>query len=70
MRDLDNVVKTLIAASLIGLFSWMFAINADVKVHEAQIIHIQQTQRDSIQVTKELTKAVTDLRIAIEKIRN
>ena len=69
MKDLDSIVKTLIASALVGLSVFVVNINADVKVQSNRISHIEATQKESIEVTKELTKAVVDLRIVIETIR-
>tara|TARA_R110000744_G_scaffold378892_2_gene495780 strand:- start:9525 stop:9737 length:213 start_codon:yes stop_codon:yes gene_type:complete len=69
MKDFDNVMKSLISACLIGLSVWVFNINADVRVQSNEISHIQESQKESILVNRELTKAVTELRIVIEKIR-
>jgi len=69
MKDLDSIVKTLIASALVGLSVFVININAEVKVQSNRISHIEATQKESIEVTKELTKAVVDLRIVIETIR-
>ena len=69
MKDFDSTIKTLIASALVGLSVFVISINADVKVQANRIAHIEATQKESIHVVKELTKAVTDLRIAIETIR-
>ena len=69
MKDFDSTIKTLIASALVGLSVFVISINADVKVQANRIAHIEATQKESIYVVKELTKAVTDLRIAIETIR-
>lgn len=70
MKEFDDIIKTLIASALVGLAVCTFNINADVKVNSIEISHLKETQKDSIQVSRELTKAVTDLRIVIEKIRD
>ena len=69
MKDFDSIVKTLIASALVGLSVFVININAEVKVQSNRISHIEATQKESIEVTKELTKAVVDLRIVIETIR-
>ena len=68
-KDFDSIVKTLIASALVGLSVFVININADVKVQGNRIAHIEASQKESIEVTKELTKAVVDLRIVIETIR-
>ena len=69
MKEIDNIIKTLIASALVGLSVFVININAEVKVQSNRISHIEATQKESIEVTKELTKAVVDLRIVIETIR-
>ena len=69
VKEFDNIVKTLIAAAITGLFVWTFSINADVKVNKQRISHVEDDQREVIAVVKELTNAVTDLRIVIEQLK-
>jgi hypothetical protein len=69
VKDFDSVVKTVIAAAVTGLFVWTFSINADVKVNEQRLSHVEEDQREVIVVVKELTNAVTDLRIVIEQLK-
>ena len=69
MKDFDSIAKTLIAAAITGLFVWTFSINADVKVNEQRLSHVEEDQREVIIVVKELTNAVTDLRIVIEQLK-
>jgi hypothetical protein len=69
MKEFDSIVKTLIAAAITGLFVWTFSINADVKVNAQRLSHVEEDQREVIIVVKELTSAVTDLRIVIEQLK-
>jgi hypothetical protein len=69
MKEFDSIVKTLIAAAITGLFVWTFSINADVKVNAQRLSHVEEDQREVIVVVKELTSAVTDLRIVIEQLK-
>ena len=69
MKEFDSIVKTLIAAAITGLFVWTFSMNANIKVNEQRLTHVEQDQREVIMVVKELTSAVTDLRIVIEQLR-
>ena len=69
MKDFDSVVKTVIAAALVGLSVFVINISGDVKVHDTRIAHVEASQKESMEVYKELTKAVTDLRIVIETMR-
>lgn len=69
MKDFDNIVKTIIAAAITGLFVWTFNMNANIRVNEQRITHVEQDQREVILVVKELTDAVTDLRIVIEQLK-
>jgi dihydroorotase len=69
MKDFDSVVKTVIAAAVTGLFVWVFNVHAEVKVNQQRISHVEEDQREVIVVVKELTSAVTDLRIVIEQLK-
>jgi hypothetical protein len=62
MKEFDGIVKGVIAAAIIGLFSWVMTINADVKVNTTDIKHNKQ-----VIVMRELTKAIQDLRIEFAK---
>jgi ABC-type uncharacterized transport system YnjBCD ATPase subunit len=68
-RDFDSIVKSTIAAAVTGLFVWTFNVHAKVQVHEQRISHVEEDQREVIVVVKELTAAVTDLRIVIEQLK-
>jgi len=69
VKEFDNIVKTLIAAAVTGLFVWTFNIHAKVQVNEQRITHVEEDQREVIIVVKELTAAVTDLRVVIEQLK-
>ncbi len=70
VKDFDNIIKTVIASALVGLFVWMFNINADVKVQANEITHIKKTVSEAVEVNKELVDVVVELRIAVEKLNN
>lgn len=69
VKDFDSIVKTVISAAIVWISVFVIDISGDVKVHDARIVHIEASQKESMEVYKELTKAVTDLRIVIETIR-
>jgi len=67
MKELDGVIKGLISAAIVGLFVWVMAINATVQVNSAEIKHNKQALMDNTAASKDLTKAITDLRVYIAK---
>lgn len=72
MNKIDASVKGAIATALIGLFVWCFNMNADVKINTTNINHNKERQTEQhkqyMEATKELTKAVNELRVVIAKM--
>jgi hypothetical protein len=67
MKEFDGIVKGIIAAAIVGLFGWVMAINATVQVNSSEIKHNKQALMDNTSASKDLTKAITDLRVYIAK---
>ena len=67
MKEFDGIAKGVIAAAIIGLFSWVMTINADVKVNTTDIKHNKEATKEQVIVMRELTKAIQDLRIEFAK---
>ena len=67
MKEFDGIVKSLISAAIIGLFVWVMAINATVQVNSSEIKHNKRALMDNTAASKDLTKAITDLRVYIAR---
>lgn len=67
MKEFDGIVKGVIAAAIIGLFTWVMTINASVKVNSSDIKHNKEATKEQVAVMKELTKAIQDLRVEFAK---
>lgn len=65
MKEFDGIVKGVIAASILGMGTWVMKINADVQVNKIAIKHNSDIAKEQIIVNKELTKAINDLRVTI-----
>ena len=63
MDKIDATIKGAIATALFGLFGWVMSINTDVKVNSTEISHNRESTMSNIEATKDLTKAVNDLRV-------
>lgn len=67
MKEFDGIVKGVIAAAIIGLFTWVMTINADVKVNENEIKNNKAIAERQIEVTDKLADAINDLSVQIAK---
>ncbi len=71
MKEFDGIVKGIISAAIIGLFVWVMNINAAVKVNSTEIKHNKAALVENTAANKDLTKAITELRIVIaQKIKH
>lgn len=62
-------VITVLCAGLIGMFVWVFNMNADAAKRDTKIEHLESSFNDIVGVLRENTKALNDLRVVIEGLK-
>ena len=65
---IEIILVGIVLPAIVGLFGWVFHMNATIKVQGNELDNVRRTAREALKVNQDLGTVVTELRIAVEKI--